>query len=114
MIAALEPFGYGVMLAGTYNTSEALPDTFVSYEIIGSDVLRSYDNKPVRIGYNVAVTLHAVDMGLINDEAPGLFDALIDVGFTAPEMGYDAGMNASTGHYVWTMEFYLIEERSIK
>ena len=113
LIAALEPFKLDISQAGTYSINDELPDSFISYEIIGSDVLRSYDNKPVRIGYDVAVTLHSDDMNVINGTVSQLFDALIDAGFTALDAGYDAGMNTYTGHYAWDMEFYLIEERSI-
>lgn len=113
LIAALEPFGFNILQEGTYSINEELPDSFISYEIIGSDILRSYDNKPTRIGYDVDITLHSNDMSVINSTALQLFDALIDAGFTAPDAGYDAGMNTYTGHYAWDMEFYLIEERSI-
>ena len=111
LIAALDPFELDIKQSGTYSINEELPDSFISYEIIGSDVLRSYDNKPVWIGYDVDVTLHSNDMSVINSTASQLFDALIDAGFTAPDVGYDAGMNTYTGHYAWTMEFYKTERK---
>lgn len=106
--------GYGKpQPQGSYNLEDGMPDTFITYFIPSTEVLAFYNNKPYKIGYSIDVNFYSNKMSLINTEPDRIFDLMIAAGFTAPDIGFDGGLDKDTGHYGWLMSFYYIEERSI-
>ena len=112
IIETLKTLGIDVKLQGSYESAEKLPDSFATYFIPDSQVLSTYNNKHFRIGYTINVNYYSKNMSDINTIPDQIFDAMIAAGFTAENVGYDAGLDKETGRYGWLMDFYYVEERS--
>ena len=113
IIDTLDPLELDPKLQGSYESAEKLSDSFVTYFIPNTQVLATYNNKPFKIGYTISLNYYSSKMSDINSMPDQIFDAMIAAGFTAENVGYDAGFDKETGRYGWLMDFYYVEERSI-
>ena len=113
IIDTLDPLELDPKLQGSYESAEKLPDSFVTYFIPNTQVLATYNNKPFKIGYTINLNYYSSKMSDINSMPDQIFDAMIAAGFTAENVGYDAGFDKETGRYGWLMDFYYVEERRI-
>ena len=113
IIDTLKPLELNPKLQGSYESADKLPNSFVTYFIPNTQVLKSYNNKPFKIGYTLHINYYSSKMSDINTVPDKIFDAMIAAGFTAEDVGYDGGLDKETGRYGWLMDFYYVEERSI-
>lgn len=105
---ALQPLGYEVGRQGSYAERE-LPDTLITYNIADITDTRHYDNQPAIAGWDIEVNLYSTDPELIDNMPAMISAALLGAGFTRSGKGRDGGMDKSTGHYAWYMDFYYTE-----
>ncbi|MGN0695033.1 MAG: hypothetical protein ACI4LK_09035 [Lentihominibacter sp.] len=112
IINTLKPLGLNPKAQGSYESSENLPESFVTFYIPDTEVLKSYNNKPQKIGYTININYYSVKMSDINTIPDEIFEAMISAGFTAAGVGFDGGLDKDTGRYGWFMDFYYVEERS--
>lgn len=113
IIETLRPLELDPKLQGSYESADNLPESFVTYFIPTTQVLATYNNKPYKIGYTLNINYYSSKMSDINTVPDKILDAMIAAGFTAENVGYDAGFDKDTGRYGWLMDFYYVEERSI-
>ncbi|MGN1167206.1 MAG: hypothetical protein ACI4S2_12365 [Lachnospiraceae bacterium] len=112
IIDTLKPLGLNAELQGDYESEYHLPESFVTYFIPDSTILKSYNNKPTLIGYSININYYSSRMEDIKTMPDKILDAMIAAGFAADGVGYDTGLDKVTGRRGWLMDFYYVEERS--
>ena len=105
---ALQPLGYEVGRQGSFSDRE-LPDNLITYFITSITDTRHYDNQPAIAGWDIQVNFYSRDPAFIDVIPAQISAALLAAGFTRSGKGSDGGMDKSTGHYAWYMDFYYTE-----
>ena len=99
----LNSLGYAIREQGTF-AGESLPETFITYLVIGSPNESHYDNVPNSTTYRVQVTLYSKKPSIVQSANSNIKDLMLPAGFiriTGRSLPYDA----STGHYAWTQDY---------
>lgn len=104
LYSALSGLGYTVREQGTFGSTETLPATFITYQLIEQPNDSHYDNRPISTTSRMQVTLYSQDPA-IKQNADNLFKSvLLPAGFMRAG-GRDLPFNSDTGHYAYTSDY---------
>lgn len=102
--AALSAIGHPVREHGTYGAGETLPQTFITYQLIGSPNSSHADNLPTSTTYRVQVNVYSRDPAITQAADGMLRAALMPAGFLRMD-GRGLPFDHTTGHYGYTCDY---------
>jgi hypothetical protein len=106
----LSLIGYSVIEAGTYSEGDALPETYIAYQLIYDDDRGHYNNAPTSIAWRIQTTLYSKDPSIRNGAREALNNVMLPAGFLRVPGGRDLDFSKTTGHYAYTTDYRYISK----
>lgn len=106
--STLTQLGYTVREQGSFAPGTILPDTFVTYQIIGQPSISFADNRPTGSTTRVQVALYSKDPEIKQNADNALKAVMLPSGFLRID-GRPLPFDAETGHYAYTVDYRYYE-----
>jgi len=101
---ALDALGYPVREQGTYALGETLPETHITYQIIGQPNITHYDNAPASTTTRVQISLYSKKPAIKQAADTTLKAVMLPAGFRRAS-GRDLPFDQKTRHYGYTSDY---------
>lgn len=111
LCAALAPAGYPVREQGSYGADETLPETHITYDMMGESDGAYYDNQASMNTSTFRVFFYSKKPALVQGAKDTLKSVLLPAGFLKG-VGRRLPFDPSTGHYGYVCE-YKLNEREV-
>lgn len=108
LLTTLESFGYPVILQGSIGADEQYPESFITFQTIGSPEQDFFDGSPWGTQWQISVIFYTCDPSLLSTVPKQIYDALKNVGFIPQGKGYDIPSD-EPGWNGWVNEYYFLE-----
>lgn len=107
LIETLEALGYDVSLQGTRPEDEPDPESYITFETVGSPEQDFFDGEPLGTRWEYNVFFYTSNPALMSTEPQRIYNALKKAGFIPQGKGFDIPCDnknytgwANTYHYL--------------
>lgn len=108
LIETLEGLGYPVYLQGTLAEDEPYPESFITFQTMGSPEQDFFDGVPHGTQWRFAVIFYTADPALMSTVPKQIYNSLKAAGFIPQGRGYDIPSDVTT-HTGWVNEYQILE-----
>lgn len=108
---ALESLGYPIDEQGSYSNGERLPETFITYQILGSPNNSYADNLPTSTTWRVQIALYSNHPTIIQSADQTIKNKMLSAGFSRVT-GRGIPFDKETNRYGYAIDYtrYEMEE----
>jgi hypothetical protein len=109
LLQTLRGLGYGEpILQGSMADDEPYPESFITYQTIGSPEQDFFDNEPGGVVWKYAIIFYTSNPELLSTEPTRIYDTLKAVGFVPQGRGTDILSDEPT-HTGWVNEYHYLQ-----
>lgn len=108
LYSLLEVYGYPVILQGTMAEDEPYPESFITFQTLGSSDQDFFDGNPFGTQWRFYVVFYSSNPELITTMAKRIYTDLRSAGFVPQGKGHDI-LSDEPGWTGWVNEYYFLE-----
>ena len=108
IITTLEALGYEVSLQGTMPEDEPYPESFITFQIIGSPEQDFFDGVPMGTRWEIQVFFYTSNPALMSTVPTEIYNAMKAVGFIPQGKGFDIPSDEPT-HTGWVNTYLYLQ-----